>query len=390
MRRTMFIIIVTLCTGTCSTTLFAQSRHMQLLTPTTGWTIEDNHLFWTTDNGRRWSDITPGDPRTNSLASAFFLDTSSGWAVFGTPSGNDPDEGKWILAKTINSGTTWSTTPITVPELNETARVVSVNHVFFLDSTQGWMNLSLESSSNFNLGVLLSTSDGGRTWTFVVRSPHITGQVYFLDAMNGWLAGGPGSSQLYATHDGGTTWLAVSLDPPGWHGQPSRVYDIPVFRDTHHGFEVVTYSGPDEPVSKVVLFVTADGGTTWQPQVTVPQLRNRGGQGPAPSAVVSSTLVLADRIKDSIVLKQTTLGGDTTTAWAHVETPGGVLEISFVTPTRGWLLMQQGVAVAILSTIDGGNSWAQITPHSPQHLKPVRHPLILKPNVAPNAVTPVR
>ncbi len=32
---------------------------MKLLAPGIGWALANHHLFWTTDNGASWKDITP-------------------------------------------------------------------------------------------------------------------------------------------------------------------------------------------------------------------------------------------------------------------------------------------------------------------------------------------
>jgi hypothetical protein len=61
---------------------------------------------------------------------------------------------------------------------------------------------------------LLRTDDGGRSWRLVPgtelpypRTQHGVDQVRFADQLNGW-AFEPG---LWATHDGGTTWIAQTL-----------------------------------------------------------------------------------------------------------------------------------------------------------------------------------
>jgi len=52
---------------------------LKLLTPEVGWAADPQRLFWTTDGGGDWKDITPKKPVVEEeIASAFFLDTSTG------------------------------------------------------------------------------------------------------------------------------------------------------------------------------------------------------------------------------------------------------------------------------------------------------------------------
>jgi hypothetical protein len=51
----------------------------KLLTAEVGWAATRNHLFWTTDDGQHWKDITPKPPlREEVISAVFFLDTSTG------------------------------------------------------------------------------------------------------------------------------------------------------------------------------------------------------------------------------------------------------------------------------------------------------------------------
>jgi hypothetical protein len=61
-------------------TAFAQQiQSMKLLTPQVGWAQSGQHLYWTTDGGSHWKDITPHTPSKENIADALFLDTSMGW-----------------------------------------------------------------------------------------------------------------------------------------------------------------------------------------------------------------------------------------------------------------------------------------------------------------------
>src|ERR1041385_1447545 len=67
----------------------AQAQEMKLLTPSTGWVSRFNHLYWTTDSGANWADITPVPPgivRAGvSIPSVYFLNPQEGWVVVSHP-----------------------------------------------------------------------------------------------------------------------------------------------------------------------------------------------------------------------------------------------------------------------------------------------------------------
>lgn len=63
----------------------AAAERMKLLTRDTGWVADTHSLYWTSDGGADWADITPVVPGVGpeglTLHSVFFLDTSQGWLV---------------------------------------------------------------------------------------------------------------------------------------------------------------------------------------------------------------------------------------------------------------------------------------------------------------------
>ena len=59
-----------------------QGKQMQLLAPNVGWVLGGGKLYWTTDNGGHWTDITPPVPeRSVKLTDVFFRDAAEGWAL---------------------------------------------------------------------------------------------------------------------------------------------------------------------------------------------------------------------------------------------------------------------------------------------------------------------
>ena len=177
---------------------------MKLVAPNVGWAETERFgrsLFWTTDGGAHWRDITP-NPFANSeaqklekftlpygveqasIADVFFLDTHRGWVLFccsyprstkrPDQESAQPDEQSphYDLAMTTDSGASWSIANVTLPdEVESNLRGDALGGtIAFADSLHGWMNLT-ECGGHTCSGTLLTTSDGGRTWRAAHEGP---------------------------------------------------------------------------------------------------------------------------------------------------------------------------------------------------------------------------
>lgn len=97
--------------------------------------------------------------------------------------------------------------------------------VTFVSPYEGWV-LGRDPGGTGSCATLARTIDGGYHWT-ALTAPTIDGScgsgaapmsLRFADAMDGWVytAPGPdGTSQLWSTHDGGTSWTAVRIPLTG-------------------------------------------------------------------------------------------------------------------------------------------------------------------------------
>src|SRR6266516_1986067 len=94
--------------GHNSTTIFALSvaraQSMKLLTPEVGWAHMGPGLIRTADAGQHWSKITPPLSPGEYIASVFFLDTSTGWALLSKPPSQGEEQPHFQLAATSDSG----------------------------------------------------------------------------------------------------------------------------------------------------------------------------------------------------------------------------------------------------------------------------------------------
>jgi photosystem II stability/assembly factor-like uncharacterized protein len=354
-RFSVTLLLVVMCTIAT-----AQVRSMKLLTAQIGWAETSDRLFWTANDGGEWRDITPNTASKGVISSVFFLDTSTGWVVF--VYGDRSDEAHFELASTANSGKDWSVAHLIIPHLNQRQFPVSgPSRMDFVDNVHGWIDLDLESNANFRAAILLATTDGGKTWDWAPKSPGVAGRIYFVDTENGWLAGGPGDQKLYATYDGSKSWQEVLLKAPA-EARPATdpTYDRPpVCSDPKHCFLAVTYSGPEDSPSALVLFASEDSVRTWIPSRIVSGLKTSSRGQIFPSVIADSTLITASMSGHTPALVTVPPGVHSKSANAELDVPDSpFLQLSFVSPDDGWILSNG----KLLSTSDGGETWANVTP----------------------------
>ena len=267
-------------------------RDLQLLSPREGWVLRGDHLYWTGDGGASWRDISPSSD--TQILDVTFLNAQQGWLV-GKQNKNS-QVGSLTFLRTQDGGATWHAASVLISEPEEVFQIASAA-LDFVDPQTGWIALKLHSGSNFSLGRLLATEDGGRTWQ--ERTLPLGEPVVFKDSKLGWISGGP-LDQTFYTEDGGESWSlseTLSMDqsigletqvisPLGNDSQPS-IGELPKgmvaldMLDTLNGWAVVqdgTCSGykpragesvpPGSPPlqceSSSQLLMTTDGGIHWR------------------------------------------------------------------------------------------------------------------------------
>ena len=155
-----------------------------------------------------------------------------------------------LILHTSDGGRTWTRQKkLTDSNLSE---------VFFVDENEGWIaggrirsaetNESMSHDERGGDGIILHTEDGGATWEiqFAKRGTYLFG-IFFIDNKNGWAVGEGGL--LIHTSDGGNLWSL--LPTTGTIKWLNSVY----FFDKLNGLIV----GESETV-----LLTKDGGTTWE------------------------------------------------------------------------------------------------------------------------------
>jgi photosystem II stability/assembly factor-like uncharacterized protein len=261
--------------------------------------------------------------------------------------------------------------------------------VFFADRQQGWVV-----GTN---GLLLSTSNGGTTWTKATLNREILRDIYFIDPQRGFVVGEytlfnrpttdmPKSRAfLLASSDSGKSWDDVELvDEELKIDNPKRYSGLGIVRlifvDDRVGWACgeaglmlvtrnagMTWQRQPLPINKLFFDVTAldesnawtvggggvvlrtvDGGRNWNEQITGVTKTLRGVHfidSKRGWAVGSGGTIIA-----------TTNGGN---RW-QVQTSGteeNLNAVFFTTRTEGWAAGDRGV---LLHTTDGGARWERV------------------------------
>lgn len=218
-------------------------------------------------------------------------------------------------------------------------------------------------------GEALVTTDSGSTWaTGTVRSPGGGFESRNMDlegSSNGWIAGSDGGyAVIMTTGDGGRTWTETyegpkypppspDLDPPPTDAAMRAIDGGDAQTAWAVGVEWNAGSFP-RSVKRTLIHKTTDGGSTWTTQGLSPSdpLANQTGRDVyAVSAVDSRTAFAVAGIRD--MLYQTTDGS--TWTWKYLSgTNSHILrDISMVSTSTGWAV---GSAGRVYRTTDGWNT----------------------------------
>jgi photosystem II stability/assembly factor-like uncharacterized protein len=377
--RFVLSLLLTLCLGTAA---LAQQggriESMKLLTPNVGWAATKDKLFWTTDGGAQWKDITPKvDHKGQAVSSVFFLDSSTGLMLLSCGDGRDlaTDGSCFELASTSNAGETWSVTqekiaqPFSKEQLEDGYGFSGRSWLDFVDPRHGWEILDINTNSvNPSAGEMLRTADGGKTWAPTKDTP-TSDHFRFTTTTDGWIAGGKGQ-ELFVTHDAGDSWQKVSLPKPSGVGPDMGIgIGPPVFENERHGFLPVRYAvGPllGADLSTVVLFVTDDGGRSWKQDRTlarVPDISCSDVVGPTLIAVHSQLRKEPTEARNGAPRIELSLyalgsGQNVSSNSAEVFSYGTPVQLSFVSRDEGWANLLDG----LFATRDGGRTWLDVTP----------------------------
>jgi len=334
---------------------------MKLIAPGSGWALDGDRLFWTSDNGQNWDDITPVNTQ-QGVSKAFFLDVKTGWAIL---SGSDGKGASLTVASTRDGGKSWQNAEVALDAATQRRQLSGAASVYFTDAQQGWLIVTLTSSSNFSIGAAFHTEDGGSTWT-ALPSPPAAGNISFATAQNGWMVGGPAQDQIWSTRDGGATWQSAVISAPEGCSGSQTVYSLPVFTGTSNG--QLTASSVNSTSNCTIDYITADGGQSWQ---TAQVSKNSTAQRIATAS--TGTQTRHAYISGAKITVEQDGARHQGTIPAGLQPNGNITHVEFVDDSTGWLNYSSGVCQAskancsqqseLLATVDGGKTFTTITPH---------------------------
>ncbi|GCE15407.1 WD40/YVTN/BNR-like repeat-containing protein [Tengunoibacter tsumagoiensis] len=338
-----------------------------MATPQIGWArqgqsgAKNGPIVRTTDGGKHWQQVTLPQELSGQPFAVYAFDGNMAIIV---PPAVEQTIPQSYLYRTLDGGATWQRG--TLPALSPDDGGIVVLNWSFLDHQQGWMTMWRGiccggDSRNVTLDqlggeTLYHTTDGGLTWLqFTSLSFKYPGKgITFITARLGWLTtyvddpvhpslsdplAFPGA--LYVTHDGGYTWQQQSL-PTLSQTTSKSDYQGLTFFSASKGYlfdRVSTSTGPDQQF----LYVTQDGGNSWQV---------------LGSAIPSHSYNL-NVINDIYVFDDTTLFTLRNGQWVAASKPFPFMAatVKFFSPLAG---LAQTYTGDIYQTSDGGQTWQKI------------------------------
>lgn len=337
---------------------------IHMITELGGWAIggdqdPGDHVLRTLDGGETWADITPPEPSESrvparKVAVGSFLNLYQAWVLF-YPAEFYGGEASVSIWWTDDGGTSWTRGKLDKRlEINEPPP-----SVIFVDTQTGWVFVEGVVGMGHHLFYLLRSENSGSTWEVLADPPdsvtacHHTG-ITFLDEQHGWM-----TSQcpfeladgvfLEMTNDGGETWKRLVLPPP--MSIPNLFLQSSLCRTRSpnllaqgRGTLIVTCHLTSGGTLDFA-YTTQDSGSTWQAS-TFPggELSMQpDGFGWAFGMEVFRTL-------------------DSGLTWERVKIVSWEGQFSFINHDRGWAVARAGEEIALVQTVDGGETWQEIQP----------------------------
>jgi photosystem II stability/assembly factor-like uncharacterized protein len=228
---------------------------------TVGWAVTTRGLWLTADDGASWRSVGPPvDFAANAPKGAAFFDNDRGWVV-----SEDAFSNILSLWRTADGGANWSR--IGLPGVPIPPETMGEAQIEVIDAEHAVVDVA-GGMPNGYLDGLLETADGGSTWTAAAMQPPrgadgITGLPAFIDPRTGWLAGGAPGTRLWVTRDGGQTWQLQHLAvPTGYADDEGEFPGAPRFFGPTDG--VVARRFDNNVTAITVIYRTNDAGATWK------------------------------------------------------------------------------------------------------------------------------
>jgi len=331
-------------------------------------------LYWTSDNGQHWRDITPPLDDVPFLVSVFFLDESHGWIVAMDSELAEPPPHCYLFS-TRDGGQNWTKAELNSNLMDSLDLAMRPTGIEFVDPEHGWISWRW-SWGNSRASAMTATEDGGKTWEKLPAS-HGSGPMHFLSRNDGWMIGASEGQEsapiqeadaLWATHDGGLSWKAFPLPLPGVSATTlTRLLDVR-FKNNREGTVAAALYSPDsDPNFRYFECVTRDAGNSWR----FVSFTSSNAQ----PLLGNDFLYWSDFQSDSSKLAFRTSAAILDPSLPVGLAPDGSFGLfRFHDNLRGWATFNDGPSaffnipgrgyapVELLSTADGGHTWQIITP----------------------------
>ncbi|HVB21841.1 MAG TPA: YCF48-related protein [Ktedonobacteraceae bacterium] len=321
-------------------------KEIRMITTTDGWALTNSAVLKTSDGGAQWVNAGPLTTQIKNPV-ADFMNMQNAWIAATLP--NSPNPNAIQVLRTQNGGQNWQSWSTSVLTTNADSMVGDAPH--FVNTQDGWIELVTNGgpAAGSESVEIFATTNGGQNWSLIANTlsgnsglPNggLKSGISFKDALNGWATGGDYSYYpwLYVTHDGGHTWQKQGLPP---NTATFNMTTPPVFFG-NAGIMPVTLINNGNGGS-TMMYITNNGGQSWTQASSTPA----SFQAQTVYAIDAQHAWAVDM---NGLLYATSNGGHT---WQKLLSSSlHMTQLSFVDDSNGWAL-----GSTLLHTTDGGHTW---------------------------------
>lgn len=343
----------------------------------TGWATgvvaegQGEEVLRTQDGGVNWTVVTPAGALRGAEVRAvtFFMDSQHAWVAFTRPPyTNDQPVFIW---RTSDGGNTWKGS---APQMsNLMMEFFAVGQIGFSDELHGWLLAHLGAGMSHDYVTLLTTSDGGASWRYVVDPEKnnlpmscYKDSAWFLNEHTGFVAGTCGGViyglYFYSTSDGGETWNPVELPAPAEMRDAFTSQAVICLGQNLQGSSttlkiLVRCYSPDSGKDFRWLYVTNDSGLSWKPMLLP------GSWGEVAFQGETLGWYFAQPASDQTAGTKVYLTRDGGQTWRQISAVNWNGQATFVDEKHGWVVaMTPEGESALVHTQDGGITWELLHP----------------------------
>ena len=214
------------------------------------WLKSGSRLYYTQDGGNQWSEITPETGLIDPYLLISFPTSDLGFALYLTQTETRIE---LEIVKTSTQGAEWS---LVLGDLQE-----KINQQYYqpfgeiqmqwLDERNAMVLVKEFSSSNFSIGTLFVSKDGGESWS--AKQVPIAEKFVFLDTQVGFMLNPSSSESLYRTLDGGESWSLFGLEMPQDFQENHIEVDLPLSTQDKRVFLPVNITAEGESDYKALV-----------------------------------------------------------------------------------------------------------------------------------------